>query len=79
MKLKKITGMESNPITFFSERVQGRIVKLKLNEVVEVPDMVGYEILTKYPDEVVKVDEKPPQKKMGLKPRNKLSNDYQDK
>jgi len=71
--------MASNPITFFSEKVQGRMVKLKLNETVEVPDNIGYEILTRYPNEVVKVEGKTPQKKMGLKPRDKLSNDYKNK
>lgn len=84
MKIKRIAGRVNNPITFFPEGADEKLIKLALDEEKEVSDVAGYQILGKYPGEVIKIDEdrKEPaiKRKINLKRETKIiDSDYENK
>ena len=84
MKVKKVTGKIENPITYFSEMASGGIIKLVKDRIVEVSDELGYELLSKYPKDVIKVEDEGEEPEFQPKPKIKrrtklIDKDYQNK
>lgn len=57
MKIKRIKGRQGNPITYLTNKVPERCVKIHVNETISVPDDVGYEMLKDYADQLVKIED----------------------
>lgn len=85
MRIKRIAGKANNPITFFPEGADEKLIKLALNEEKEVSNVAGYQILGKYPSEVIKIDdnerrEPTIKRKVNLKRDNKIiDSNYENK